>query len=698
MNVRSASNVSVARPLLVAAVLALRRARSRRRGQGPAATVSKRVHRRPRRTRRSSRMPRRSEQVRRSSKKRGAAFKSAPPPRESRSAAGRLEAGRTRRAREVRAARHAQEPARRRALAPCSSPRSRASSASTGARRRTSPDRPQLARRLAEGYVELESRGVPRQDREADIKARRRQEDERRRRPASSRRRPARPTQIMKAARKKAIDVLHASSKNDYPNYSQLDEVLYYLAYEYEQASDLKNARKVYFELIQKAPQVEVHPERVPRVRRALLQRSAGRSVEVGSRRAGVHGGHQVPAAEQQGLRLRALQARLRLLEQGRASPQALERVQEDDRVRRRSTRSCPNAAQLAEVRAPRHHPGLRASAGDPEQGVQLLQAALGRQAAASTSKTFKMMDDLGIELPRHRSLPGRHRPLQGPDGPRHAATEICVYQAHITEATLAMKSGNKDVDRQGARQPARGPQRVHRATSYPADAEARVREHAPPSSSPRRRWLAPRGRRLAAACAAPATRRRWRSPPTSTRRSSTTSRSEEFAKFEFPRIVKEDWPTIYKIKYAMADLLYFQKHWAKCGPAFDSVVAENPKGAEAPEAAYASVLCYQKMYDQMHKGDVGQEGQGPRSDGRRREGPRGQEGRVGEVQAQGASPTKQKGMITAFNRYVCYIKPADGRQGSAGAVRRGEVRARAHLLRGAALGGGGARLPRRRA
>ena len=40
------------------------------------------------------------------------------------------------------------------------------------------------------------------------------------------------------------------------------------------------------------------------------------------------------------------------------------------------------------------------------------------------------------------------------------------------------------------------------------------------------------------------------------------TFTQEDFAKFEFPSIIKEDWPTIRKIKYAMADLLYFQKDW----------------------------------------------------------------------------------------------------------------------------------------
>ena len=85
---------------------------------------------------------------------------------------------------------------------------------------------------------------------------------------------------------------------------------------------------------------------------------------------------------------------------------------------------------------------------------------------------------------------------------------------------------------------------------------------------------------------------------------------------------MKDDWPTLYKIKYAMADLLYFQQKWDLCGPAFDMVVEENPTGAEAPEAAYASVLCYQKMYDQTHKGTrAASQGRGTRPDGRRREG-----------------------------------------------------------------------------
>ena len=118
----------------------------------------------------------------------------------------------------------------------------------------------------------------------------------------------------------------------------------------------------------------------------------------------------------------------------------------------------------------------------------------------------------------------------------------------------------------------------------------------------------------------------------------------------------------------------------------------------EAAEAAYAAVLCYQNMYDRDVQGRLGQEGHrnlGPTgADEKEREAKKGE----WEKFKPKDFTDSQKGMVTAFNRYVCYIKPAAGRQGSRGAVRRGEVRPRAHLLRGAALGGGGARVPRRRA
>ena len=132
---------------------------------------------------------------------------------------------------------------------------------------------------------------------------------------------------------------------------------------------------------------------------------------------------------------------------------------------------------------------------------------------------------------------------------------------------------------------------------------------------------------------------------------------------------MKEDWPNIYKIKYAMADLLYFQKDWAKCGPAFDSVVAENPHGARGRRGRVRRRCSATRTSTtrRTRAAPTRRARQPARSEGRRRRRTRRpRRGESGEAQAEGRSPSNQKGMVTAFNRYICYIKPAAERQGGA--------------------------------
>ena len=110
-----------------------------------------------------------------------------------------------------------------------------------------------------------------------------------------------------------------------------------------------------------------------------------------------------------------------------------------------------------------------------------------------------------------------------------------------------------------------------------------------------------------------------------------------------------------------MADLLYFQQRWAECGPAFDAVVAENPQAPEAAEAAYASVLCYQNIYERDARERRGAEGIG-QSPGPGRQGEGDEVRRRGELAPKDFTDN-QKGMISAFNRYICYIHPGAGDQ-----------------------------------
>jgi len=80
----------------------------------------------------------------------------------------------------------------------------------------------------------------------------------------------------------------------------------------------------------------------------------------------------------------------------------------------------------------------------------------------------------------------------------------------------------------------------------------------------------------------------------------------------------------------------------------------------EAAEAAYASVLCYQKMYDQMYKGEADRQGKGL---GLKGAGEKEREAKKGEWDKFKPKDftTQQKGMVQAFNRYICYIKPSKG-------------------------------------
>ena len=108
--------------------------------------------------------------------------------------------------------------------------------------RKKSPDRPQLVRRLAEGYVELES-AANRDKIQAEINADDAKKGKDRSKYDKARGEAGKAKKILDSARQNAIKY-YVVMKKDYPNYSKIDEVLYYLAYEYEQAQDLQKDRK----------------------------------------------------------------------------------------------------------------------------------------------------------------------------------------------------------------------------------------------------------------------------------------------------------------------------------------------------------------------------------------------------------------------------------------------------------------------
>ena len=193
------------------------------------------------------------------------------------------------------------------------------------------------------------------------------------------------------------------------------------------------------------------------------------------------------------------------------------------------------------------------------------------------------MMDDLGqnyLDTGHYPEAIALYKDLLVRD---RSGDKTCVYQAHITEATMAMKSGNKEGIKLRARQPGSKIYNEYKAGNHPP-----TRSRSAPTrrrrSSSKRRWRGTWKR------SAPGGQRGTGDPRTmglaayfykkvvrdsGTRRSSRT--------FQFPRIVKEDWPTIYKIKYDMADLLYFQQRWKDCAARRSTTSSPRTPGARRP-------------------------------------------------------------------------------------------------------------------
>ena len=521
-----------------------------------------------------------------------------------------------------------------------------------------SPDRQQLIRRLAEGYVELENAALRDQNfSNVEVQNIKSAAKRKKKRPDSSKisklkSDSKKAAKIVDLARKKAI-AYYTRMKMEYPNYSKLDEVLYYLAYEYEQAKDLQNARKVYYELIEKAPKSPYVPNAYLAFGELFFIEAQGDPSKWDLAAAAYAEVTKYPPPDNkvygysryklgyvywnQNNHVQALNEFKKVIEYGAKYPEL------------------PNAKQLAKS-ARRDLIPVYAVKGDPKAAYGFFKP-LSEDKGGSDRLTIEMLNDLGyayLDTGHYREAIDLYKDLMA----RDKGDRYCLYQSQITSAVSAMNSSNKEVIKKEM------------------DTQLKVRkefgdgQHSPKSklecSNKTAELLAETGMSWHLEAVGSGGVRGTGDKNTMDlaaylyKQVADNFDANDFDKFEFPRIVKEDWPTLYKIKYAMADLLYFQERWKECGPAFDSVVDEDPKGADAAEAAYASVLCYQKMYDQMYAGNKDKEGKGL--------GPKGASEK--DREAQGGEWAKfkpkdlddmEKGMLQAFNRYVCYIKPKAG-------------------------------------
>lgn len=130
----------------------------------------------------------------------------------------------------------------------------------------------------------------------------------------------------------------------------------------------------------------------------------------------------------------------------------------------------------------------------------------------------------------------------------------------------------------------------------------------------------------------------------------------------EFENIAREDWPTEYRVQYYYSELLWKRERWEECGPAFDRVVELDPQGEYTGDAAYASVLCYNNLYQQNFASRERQtrEEQAESRNNRRRRGRR----RQAEPEEPSFEPREftelEGGMIGAFERFLCYVQDSE--------------------------------------
>jgi tetratricopeptide (TPR) repeat protein len=513
---------------------------------------------------------------------------------------------------------------------------------------KNAPERAQLLRRLAEDYVELEAAAF-RDKTEAGIKA-----DEAKKTNASAamklQEQGTQAAKIMLAARNKAINY-YTLLKNSYPHYSQMDEVLYYLAYEYEQGQDYNNARKVYYELIQKAPQSKYIPNAYLAFGELFFNEAQGDpskwDLAAGAYREVIK--YPPPNNKVYGY----AHYKLAYVHWNKGEfPNALDEFKKTIDYGTQFA-SLPNSAQLAKS-ARRDLVPVYALSGRPDAAYNFFHNLSGDKGS-ETALTFKMMDELGmnyLDTGHYPEAIALYHDLMN----RDRGDNVCRYQASVSQATLAMKSGNKDqikveLDRQVEvyntfKKGGHAEEPTLKCANMTAEliSETGMAWHLEAVGSGGVRGTGDQKTMSLAAYLY--------------KKVVDNFTAEQFAKFEFPRILKDDWPTIFKIKYAMADLLYFQQRWAECGPAFDAVVAEAPTSPEAPEAAYAAVLCYQNIYQQTHTGGADRKGSGNMPGTTQKKETKADE--LAKYKPKEFTPS-QSGMVTAFNRYVCYIKPKEG-------------------------------------
>ncbi len=500
-------------------------------------------------------------------------------------------------------------------------------------------DRPQLARRLAETYVELGNSAF-REKTEAEIKKDQAAADKAKK--------------VVDGARANAIKYYRVLVNEYWDTYPNIDEVMYYLAYEHEQANQLDKARDVYMEMIDKKPQSKYIPNAYLAFGELFFNEAQGD-----------------PSKWEL-----ARQSYEKVLGYDQATTKVWGYAQYKMGYVYWNLGDKPSLALALDAfkktidysRKFAANPGIPALGKSARKDIIPVYALIGKPEGAyaffkpltdknTDAETYEMMDQLGLnylDTGHYAEAVTLYQDLLQ----RDKGDNSCRYQANILHAIQAKMGGSNKPLLRGQMDDMVKKMKTFKGESHSEESklqcsnataellyETAASWQIEAQGSGGVRGTGDKGTMKLAAELYKLIRDNFT--------------KEEFSRFEFPKIVKDDWPSLAKVKYAEADLRYFQEDWEGCGPAFDAVVEDDPSGPDAPEAAYAAVLCYQKLYEKQHKekGNDARKGTG-NLPGQKDKKPAKEDTKA--ALAKKEMTEQQKGMTKAFGRYLCVIKPAD--------------------------------------
>ncbi len=511
--------------------------------------------------------------------------------------------------------------------------------------RQNNPQRPDILLRLAETYFEMQT-ALNARVRSFDdpiFQACQRQKNAARCREQRQGQRQA--NEQLNESRQQAIRT-YAVLVNDHPDYSRMDEVLFSLAFGLEELREHERARQVYHRLIKGYPQSRFIPHAYLSFAEFFFAEGDmapalqfyGKVTEFPPDRNPVYGYALYKSAwahyNQENYR-GSLQAFVETIEFATANPEATD------------------AANLAR-QARRELVMPYAMVGTPSRAFEFF-----RRYATGEPQALEMLESLAELYFDTGQWPNTIAVYHNLMSTAPDNDKLCYWQARVTNAVISSKPKNDQVTE------LRRMVDVYDAFvggSHAAEAVSSCKAETAQILA----WLATSWHREAIGTEQqPGTNDRSTMQLATRLYELLIQRFPDLETLEFPEIAREDWPTQYKVAYYYAELLWKMEDWARCGPAFDRVVELNPQGEYTSDAAYAAVLCYNSLYQQQYEGRERQTREA-QSESRQR----GRRGRRGRAQEEEAPPENtyarreftdlERGMLNAFQRYVCFVNNSD--------------------------------------